>query len=241
MVSPESLPGGPGGDVVLDRDESHHAVAVLRTLPGAVITVSDGAGTTARCAVADIDGGRLVARVIDRQRYEPVSPHIVVYTGAAKGSKIDGVVERLAELGVAQVFVYSSERSVVSWNGAKRDRLAQRWAAIARSAAKQSRNAYAMTTFPPLSWAGLVAKIRGEQLPIVLWEEASVPLRTALDRPAERVGLVIGPEGGLTPTEAAELADAGGRLVSLGPRILRTENAPVVATSAVLFHFGLIG
>ena len=76
---------------------------------------------------------------------------------------------------------------------------------------------------------------------MVLWEEAPLPLRTALHRPPERIALVVGPEGGFTREEAEALADAGGQLVSLAPRILRTENAPIVSAAAVLYHYGLIG
>jgi 16S rRNA (uracil1498-N3)-methyltransferase len=76
---------------------------------------------------------------------------------------------------------------------------------------------------------------------VVLWEEAMLPLRTALSGPADRLALVVGPEGGLAKEEAEELADAGGQLVSLGPHILRTQNAPVVAVSALMYHYGLIG
>ena len=66
----------------------------------------------------------------------------------------------------------------------------------------------------------------------MLWEEASLPLRTALDGGGNRVALVVGPEGGLAREEAEALADAGAQLVSLGPRIFRTENASVVAAAA---------
>jgi 16S rRNA (uracil1498-N3)-methyltransferase len=78
-------------------------------------------------------------------------------------------------------------------------------------------------------------------LAIVLWEEADIPLRTALVGGAERIALVVGPEGGLAREEAEALADAGAQLASLGPHILRTEHAPVVAASALMFHYGLIG
>jgi 16S rRNA (uracil1498-N3)-methyltransferase len=68
-----------------------------------------------------------------------------------------------------------------------------------------------------------------------------LPLRTALTGVTDRVALVVGPEGGLAREEAEELADAGAQLVSLGPQILRTENAPVVAVSALMYHYGAIG
>jgi 16S rRNA (uracil1498-N3)-methyltransferase len=83
--------------------------------------------------------------------------------------------------------------------------------------------------------------IHKEPCAVVLWEKASLPLRTALLDATERVALVVGPEGGLAQSEAEALADAGGQLVSLGPQILRTENAATVAAAATMFHYGLIG
>ena len=227
--------------VTLDEEESHHATNVLRVTPPDVITITDGRGRVARCSVESSAGEGLVARILEVAHVRKPRPEIVVYQGAAKGSKVDSAIERLAELGVAEVWVYTSSRSVVDWDAPKIDRLAQRWRAITKSAAKQSRNPYMPRAGGGLSFTELVRKIAREQLAIVLWEEASLPLRTAFGGEAERVALVIGPEGGLERTEAEALADAGAQLVSLGPLILRTENAPVVAATAVLFHYGLIG
>jgi 16S rRNA (uracil1498-N3)-methyltransferase len=228
--------------VVLSPDETHHATAVLRIGPPDVITVTDGAGTVARCAVASTPGdGRLVAEILEVTRARPRRPEIVVYQGAAKGAKVDGVVERLAELGVAEVWIFASERAVVRWDEHKQLRLSERWRAIAIGAAKQSRNAHVTRTGTMLSWAELLSRIGREPASIVLWEEASLPLRTALDEPVDRVALVVGPEGGLARAEAESLGDVGSQLVSLGPQILRTENAAVAAASMLLYHYGLIG
>jgi 16S rRNA (uracil1498-N3)-methyltransferase len=228
------------GRIRLDPDESHHALKVLRVAPPDVITVTDGSGSVARCAVA-VDGGVLEAEILETTHKRHPQPELVVYQGAGKSNKADGVIERLAELGVAEAWVFDSRRSVVRWDDRKRQRLGERWAAIARSAAKQSRNPWMVRTGAPLSWAEFVAKIEAEPLAIVLWEQASLPLRTALIEGADRVALVIGPEGGIDRSEATAFADAGAQLVSLGPTILRTESAPVVAASAVLYHYGRVG
>ena len=228
-------------DVSLPRDESHHALHVLRVKPPDVITVTDGRGRVARCAAKGEVDGRLVVEILEDKTHRPPRPRVNVYQGAAKGTKVDDVVERLAELGVAETRVYQSTRTVVDWKGEKGQRRAERWASIAQSAAKQSRNPFVMETGPPLAWAELVARVAGEQLPVVLWEDATLPLRTALLKEPDSVALVVGPEGGLAREEAEELADAGGQLVSLGPRVLRTENAPVVAAAALLWHYGVIG
>jgi 16S rRNA (uracil1498-N3)-methyltransferase len=227
--------------VRLPADESHHALRVLRIAPPDVITVTDGMGTVARCRVGSFDDEILTAEVIERTTHRRIRPEVVVYQGAAKSSKLDAVVERLAELGVMETFSFESSRSVVHWDEAKLERLDERWSVIARSAAKQSRSPFLMSSKAGLRWADLIGRIEREPLAVCLWEGASLPLRTALMEPAERVALIVGPEGGLERAEAEALADAGAQLVSLGPRILRTENAAFAATSALLFHYGIIG
>lgn len=228
-------------EIVLPPDESHHAAAVLRVAPPDVITVTDGKGSVARCSVTDADPGRVVAEILESDHRRALTPRIVIYQGAGKGNKVDGIVDRLAELGVAELWVYESSRTVVKWDAEKVERLGDRWRGIARAAAKQSRNPYFLETGGGLSFTELTRRVSKEPAPVVLWEGASLPLRTALIEGCDRVALVIGPEGGLARDEAEALADAGAQLASLGPHVLRTELAPVVAASALMYHYGLIG
>lgn len=228
-------------EVTLPDDESHHALNVMRVSVPDVIVVTDGRGRIARCAASRIEDGRLIAEILETDERRALKPQLVVYQGAAKGNKIDGIIERLAELGVAEVWVYESSRSVVRWDEAKVAKLGQRWRSIARSAAKQSRSAFVLESGCGLSWTELLRRVAKEPHAVVLWEDASLPLRTALVGSTDRVALVIGPEGGLERSEAESLADAGAQLVSLGPQILRTENAAVVTAAALQFHYGLLG
>lgn len=226
---------------MLPPDESHHALKVMRVAPPDVVSVTDGRGRLARAAAARVENGALVVEVLEAETHRRPRPEIVVYQGAAKGHKADDVVEKLAELGAAEVRVYESKRSVARWDSAKTARLGERWEAVTRAAAKQSRNPFQTQAVAGVSWTQLVREIAREPMAIVVWEEASLPLRTALIEGAERIALVVGPEGGLEPAEAEALADAGAQLVSLGPRILRTENAAVVTVAAVLYRYGVIG
>ncbi len=228
-------------DVTLPPDESRHATKVLRISPPDVITVMDGQGQVAKCAVSDDTDGSLRAEILDKGLQTRTKPELVVYQGAAKANKLDDVVERLAELGVAEMWSFESERAVVRWDNAKTERLTERWTAICRSAAKQSRNAYVMHAGAGLSWTELARRVAKEPLVLTLWEEATLPMRTVLQSGVDRIAVVVGPEGGLTQTEAEALADAGSPLVSLGPNVLRTENAAMVACSALQFHYGLVG
>jgi 16S rRNA (uracil1498-N3)-methyltransferase len=236
----------PEGDwyperILLGVEETHHALHVLRVSPAETICVTDGNGTVARCRPDGVTDGRLVASIIEKRHERRPQPEIVLYQAAPKGAKIDEIVERSAELGVTELCIFGSTRTVVRWRGDKVDQLAARWHVKARSAAKQSRNPFVMRTGPAVSWAEMLHRIHHEPVAVTLWEDGSVGLRELLPARAERVALVVGPEGGLTSQEAAELAAEGAASVSLGPRILRTEMASVAATAALLWHYGLIG
>ena len=224
--------------VTLSEEESRHA-RVLRLEPGDEVCLTDGQGAVSRGSIT-ADGSRVVVTVRETRRLDRSPTQVVVYQGAAKGNKIDDLVERLAQVGVAEMHVFFSGRAVVRWDDRKRRALTRRWQARARSAAKQSRNPWAMTAGPPMSWKGLLTAVAAEPCAFTLWEGADRGLREHL-KTASRIALVIGPEGGFDASEAEQLAGVGAIPVSLGPRILRTENAALVAASAILFHLGEIG
>jgi 16S rRNA (uracil1498-N3)-methyltransferase len=235
-------PGDWRGDhVLLDLEETHHALHVLRLSPSETITVFDGTGTIAEGSLGGVNEDRLAVRFTDKVTVSRPQPEIVLYQAAPKGTKVDAIVERSAELGVAELCVFESHRSVVRWEGDKPARLAARWNAVARAAAKQSRQAFVMQTGPPVTWTEALERIGAEKFAVTLWEDASGGLRAALPPRAERIAIVVGPEGGFAIEEVQALAEAGASPVSLGPHIFRTEMAPLVAACTLLWHYGGIG
>jgi 16S rRNA (uracil1498-N3)-methyltransferase len=227
--------------VTLSAEETHHALHVLRVSPAEAICVFDGNGTVARCAMDGVTDGRLVASIIEKRKEPHPQPEIALYQAAPKGTKLDEIVMRSAELGIAELRVFESMRTVVRWRGAKVAQLAARWQGKARAAAKQSRNPFVMRTGPSVTWPEMLDRIRKEPFAVTLWEDASTGLRDVLPATAERVAMVVGPEGGFAAEEADDLAAAGAALVSLGPRIFRTEMASMAAAAAVLWQYRLIG
>jgi 16S rRNA (uracil1498-N3)-methyltransferase len=226
-------------EVRLPPEEAHHAARVLRLRDGDEVTVIDGLGRIASCELVrgfEDDPRTAILHSVSHPRPRP---EIVVYQAAAKGTKVDSVAGRLGALGAAELAVFTSERAVVSWDARKASRLGARWAAVARAAAKQSGNPWVMATGAPLAWPELVARIEAEPHSVLLWEEAGLPLRDVIS--GERIALVVGPEGGIAAAEAAALQGAGAVSASLGPRILRTEEAAVAAVVGLLWHFGAIG
>ncbi len=215
---------------------------VLRMDEGRDIVVIDGCGGMSHAVIAGTAGGRVVARVGERQEWPPrPAPEIGVYQGTPKGTKGDEVVERVAELGAADVAFFSSERAVSRWDSSKVQRLSARWEARAHAAAARSRNPFAARIHGVLGWADLLERTRAEPCALVLWEQATVRLRERVPPGAERVALVIGPEGGLSSSEVEQLEAAGAVPASLGSVILRTENAAPAALAALLWHFERMG
>ena len=226
-----------GESIVLTGEEARHAVRVLRIAPGEIITVSDGRGAVVEAIVADA-GAELIAEVRARRTEAPPSPSLHVFQAIPKAGKLDLVVQKLTELGADVVTPFRAERSVARWDARKSAEQARRLATIAREAAKQSRRAWLMEVRPPtaLPHMGL------PETTFVLDEGTSARLRDRLpEEPPVTIGLVVGPEGGLTEEEVSSLAGRGAIPVSLGPLILRTETAALAAAVVLLGRYARIG
>lgn len=227
-----------GGLAVVDGDEGFHAATVRRIRPGEELDLGDGAGTVAQCVIEDAAKGRLSARVLARRTVEPPRPRVTVVQALPKSDRSELAVELATEAG-ADVFVaWQSERCVARWDGAaKVDKGLKRWRAVARSAARQSRRPYVPDVGSLVSTSELVAKVGAATadgaMVLVLHESAARPLTDVGLERAESVMLVVGPEGGISDDELAELSAAGATVIRLGPTVLRTSTAAAVALGAL--------
>jgi 16S rRNA (uracil1498-N3)-methyltransferase len=223
-----------GRRAVLRGEDARHLAVVLRVAPGDEVSLSDGAGTcwmgrVDRASAAEV-GVALGAAV----RHDPPRPRLTVVHALPKARKLDGVVQRLVEIGVDRLVPVHSARTEVRLGPDKAAKAVARWRAVALAAAKQSRRAWLFDVAPVGEWTTAFA---GAGAGAVCWEEATVPLR-AVDAAAVELTLGIGPEGGLT---AEEVAASGLPAVSLGPTVLRTETAALVAASILLHRAGRLG
>jgi 16S rRNA (uracil1498-N3)-methyltransferase len=238
MTAPHFFVDDVAGErIVLTGDEARHAVRVLRIAPGEHITVSDGRGAVVEAVVADA-GSELIAEVRARRSDPPPSPSLHVFHAIPKAGKLDLVVQKLTELGVDVVTPFHAERSVARWDERKSAEQTRRLATIAREAAKQSRRTWLMDVRPPAE----LARIDVPETTFVLHEATPTRLRERHpEEPPATIGLVVGPEGGLTEEEVSSLAERGAIPVSLGPLILRTETAALAAAVVLLGRYGRIG
>ncbi|MDK2820902.1 MAG: rRNA (uracil1498-N3)-methyltransferase [Clostridia bacterium] len=230
--------------VVLEEENAHHAINVLRLREGEKITVADSEGKGYVAEIKSITKKQLLAEVISTLPNPEPPIKVVLYQGWPKGDKMDLIVEKCTELGIDSVVVVSTERSIPRPNPKSINRRRERWQQKALAAARQSRRHHIPIVKGPMNLSTALAGINPNCLLIVPWEkESSQSLKTILhnqNKPLE-IGILVGPEGGLT-TEEVELARSyGGKVVTLGPRILRTETAGIACLSAIMYSWGDLG
>ncbi|KRE28412.1 rRNA methyltransferase [Mycobacterium sp. Soil538] len=227
---------GVGDLAVVEGDEGFHAATVRRIRPGEELDLGDGAGTVARCVVEDVAKGRLTARVHERRHLDRRAPTVTVVQALPKSERAELAVELATEVGADAFVAWQAARCVARWDGAaKIDKGLRRWAAVARSAARQSRRAHIPTVEGVVSTADLADRVRSQRpgTVLVLHESASRPLTDVPLSDTDAVTLVVGPEGGITDAELASLTDAGAVVVRLGPTVLRTSTTAAVALGAL--------
>lgn len=221
-------------EVVLPTQAAEHVSRVLRLRAGASLVLFDGTGGeyAAELTATGRDGVRAaVGAWRDTECESPL--RVTLLQALARGEKMDLIVQKATELGVARIVPVAAERSVVQLDGDRAERRAEHWRAVAISACEQcGRNRLPeIEAASPLEEAlrrlDAAASVR-------LWLEpgADVSLVAAASGQRDLV-LLIGPEGGFSPAEGELAQRAAFRAVSLGPRVLRTETAGLAALAAL--------
>lgn len=232
----------PGEAVVLQAEDAHHALRSLRLREGDRFTSSDGAGGLVRCRVVRAERLLVEGEVEERSVEERPLPVLAVLLAPPKGDRLTWAVQKLTEVGADEIVLVEAARSVRRWAGERAGRAAERFGAVAREAAKQSRRRFVPSVRGPEAWDEALAEAVAAGPTLLLWEEARVGLTSLLpaERP-DRLAVVVGPEGGI-PEEDARAAEArGAGLAWLGPHVLRTETAAVAASAVVLARYGRLG
>lgn len=228
FVPPERL---VGHTVMVDGDAHRHLTKVLRLTPGAEVTLFDGCGTEIAGQLASV-GPRSAEISLGQRRVVPVpSSALTLLQVLPRGARMDLIVQKTTELGISRIVPILGQRSVAR---SPRDG-GRRWQKIAQEAARQSGRADVPEIAPvqPLVQA-LADAQRPDGQRFVLWEEErSHSLRHALTATRQAVALLIGPEGGLAAEEVTQARDHGFVVAGLGPRILRSETAAIVAVVLV--------
>lgn len=236
--------GRVGDAAWLLPEEAKHAFQVLRLRPGEEICAVDDRGQRFLAAIGEINRERCSARLLEELPSNESSLRLTLYQGLPKGDKLDMIAQKLTELGAAALVPVQMERSVVKLDARDGQKRLERLRRIAREAAKQCKRARAPEISPPQRLNQLSQRMMNHELLLVPWEDAAATgMRDVQARCAEArdVGIVIGPEGGMSAAEVEMLQRLGAWPVRLGPRILRTETAAVAACAMAMLLWGDMG
>ncbi|MFP4376876.1 MAG: RsmE family RNA methyltransferase [Spirochaetales bacterium] len=216
----------------LTGGDSHYLARVLRVQPGARLTVMDAAGDRHTVEVEAVDSTGVTLRQLDRLVASLENVAIRVFQAVPKGRKFDEVVRSLTQLGVRSITPVISERSVADPTE-KAEAKTARWNRVAREAIQQS-GASHVTVEAPVR-LDEVDFDREEGLSLLLHPVplAHETLHAYLNDAPSEISLWVGPEGGFADNEVEWLQERGIRPLWLGPRVLRSELAAVVAASAI--------
>jgi 16S rRNA (uracil1498-N3)-methyltransferase len=236
FISPDQV---QGSRVVITGDDVRHIGLVLRMKAGEELLLADGTGLEYTVRIADTSKTAVSAEITNQSKKEIPSPRITLCQGLPKSDKMDFIVQKATELGVSGIVPLATERTIVKIRD--EEKRISRWQKIAREAAMQSSRLDIPKIAPVVVFKDFLRTQNSELSTLLLfpWEEGTEPIKKILtENPAAKnVIVLIGPEGGFSPAEAALAKSRGFHAVSLGPNILRTETAAVAVLSMIGYAY----
>ncbi|MBS0194671.1 MAG: 16S rRNA (uracil(1498)-N(3))-methyltransferase [Proteobacteria bacterium] len=227
-----------GATVELPAVPAEHLLRVLRMADGAALIVCNGDGMDYRANLVVVGKGKAAAKIVEASPNHAESPlRIVLAQALARGEKMDWVIQKATELGVSAIAPIVTERTEVRLDAERAPRRLAHWRGVAMAACEQCGRAQIPQIAAPATLANYLANADSDALRLALDPDGE-PLSALLDTDtcdAARtpVHIVVGPEGGLSERDLAQLRAAGFRGLRLGPRILRTETAGPAALAVL--------
>ena len=220
--------------------DRNHICNVLRMQSGDTFLVSCG-GTSCLCRLEHIEEDAVVAEVVEEDHRNTELPvRFCLFQGLPKGDKLELIIQKTVELGVAGIIPVEMSRCVMKLDEKKKKARRERWQSIAESAAKQSKRNVIPEVYDVMTYKQAMAKAAELDLFLVPYENerGMGATREALARikPGMSVGILVGPEGGFEEKEIELAREAGAAVISLGARILRAETAAVTAVGLGMLH-----
>ena len=221
-----------GSKIVVDGDEAHHAIKVMRMEIGEELQVADGKGNWAQGSITAIDKKSFTISISDRGQSSRTHPEFVVIQALTKSDRSKEAIELLVEGGVDRIIPWQSDHCVAKW----KVEMGEKWESAVLAACKQSRRYSLPVVEAPITLKGIRERFTEKSLLLILHESAQEKLSVVVSPSAishEHIVLVIGPEGGLSIDEVREFEAIGGKIVRLGNPVLRSAHAGLAGLAAV--------
>ena len=236
--------GAVGSTVELKPEDARHCAQVLRMERGEEFYAVGEGGDRFLAELCEVSKERCAALLREKLSDNEAELRVTVYQGLPKADKLELVVQKLTELGAARLVPVKMERCVVRLSDKDAQKKQERLQKIAREAAKQCKRGGCLEVAAPQTWKQLRDQMAAHDLLLVPWEDAQgFGLKAAREAfpEARDVGIVIGPEGGMSENEVRALEELGAKQITLGPRILRTETAAIAACTMAMLLWGDVG
>lgn len=219
----------------IDGDDAHHIVKSLRMRPGESLTVCDTKGADYYCTITDAKDDKVELK-IDRTEKTQSEPSVFVslFQCLPKGDKMDSLIKQSVELGVGDVTPVLSTNCVSRPDEKQLSKKIERWQKIANEAAGQSGRGILPKINQCITLKQLATTLNRFDKVFFCYELGGSTIAEGLSKDVKSVAVIIGPEGGFTADEAEMLRLAGATVSTLGPRILRTETAPLAAITSIM-------
>ena len=226
-----------GAEAQLDDNAAQHVGRVLRMQPGQALNLFNGDGQDYPALIASASKKNVTVQVQQPTANSSESAlEIVLGQTLSKGDRMDYAVQKATEMGVTQIVPLSTERCDVRLKGDREDKRLSHWQSVAISAAEQCGRARVPDILPVMNITEWLEYSQRCDVRLVLHHRTEQSL-DSLAKP-NSVALMIGPEGGLSADEIAQAEKFGFLPVALGPRVLRTETAPVAAMALCQWLWG---
>ena len=223
---------------ILSGGEAAHFSRVLRMGPGDTFLAAYE-GKELLCKALQMREGEVRAEILERHDClgEP-RIFMTLYVAYMKADKMELILQKAVELGISCFAPFVSSRCIKRPKEGGQAR--ERFARIADGAVKQCGRAAAVRIQEPCAFAEFLRKLPGHEAVLFAYEKSDISLKRVFEQVQGKadVALIVGPEGGFTPEEARQIVQAGGRAVSLGPRILRGETAAIALTALASYEMG---
>lgn len=231
--------------VTIIGEDVKHIKSVLRLNEGDIISICDKQKTDYIAKITMFYKEKIVCDIIDTKTSSTEPPvDVILYQGIPKSAKMDLIIQKSTEIGVVKIIPVITDRTVVKIQERKKEeKKLERWNRIAEESAKQSKRGIIPEVCQILTFDEMLEALNNNGLIIVPYEnEKNVGIKEILkSNDNKRINVIIGPEGGFEDREIKSLINIGANIVSLGPRILRTETAGFIASAMVLYELGDLG
>ena len=229
-----------GDTVKISGDDAHHISKVLRLKEDDEIIVCDKEGTDYHCSIKLISKDEVEAWILKKETSSSEPPiRITLYQGVPKGDKLESVIQKCVELGAFKIVPVAMKRSVAVIKDKEKKKV--RMQRIAQEASKQCQRAVVPEVSEVLSFKEALLHAQENDLKLLPYEaENKNKLKDILkeNKNSKTIAVFIGPEGGFDEEEISLARQSGFQILTLGPRIMRTETAPLACISAIMYEIG---